>query len=321
VATIADSDLRMWRACSWALVLMLLGLGLCWMFYLPTVGKGGLFLAVGATLMPLFWEKVGTVGKMSWIAMLFLLLAVEYRAIDHEHHLNDIAQQEALRAIGNGFTGVLSDQRNGFASLITQSDKAFKKTTEQASAQFDATMNRAQENLNHMTGGKTYPMVSPIFIPLENTTNTFRLTISAEGDSPLFDVDVTLSKLPLPTTPFSATDFVSGKGLPYMTSIFLAPSLSPHRVQLVPAVTVSESGQSDFLITTLARNGTFHEKLHIRRNGDAITRSGKDLLLPWSYSCEITRDRVGRDRRTYEVSITKIPWQKFLFANGQVVPK
>jgi len=254
---------------------------------------------------------------MSWIGMLFVLLWVEYRAIDKEHHDNDIAQQNALRAIGNGFTGVLTDQRNRFADLIKKSDEAFKKTTEQASAQFDATMTEAQENLNHMTGGKTYPAISPVLIPVKNTTNTFRLVIRAVGSSPLFDVNVDLSKLPLPTTA-SATDFVTDMALPYTTTLYTSASLNPNRGELlVPTVTVSENGETDFVITTMARNGVFHEMLHIRRVRDVAIPSGKDLLLPWEYSYEITRD-VRRDRRTDGVSVTKIPWQKCLFFSGQI---
>ena len=45
--------------------------------------------------MPLFWDKVGIVARMSWIAMLFLLLAVEYRAIDKDRA--DFAKDEARR--------------------------------------------------------------------------------------------------------------------------------------------------------------------------------------------------------------------------------
>lgn len=315
---IPESGLRIWRALSWLSLLVLLGIGAWWMFYLPTVGKGGLFLAAAAVLMPLFWEKIGIVGKMSWIAMLCVLLAVEYRAIDKEHHDNAIAQQKALEAIGNGFNGVLTDQRNSFADLIRKSDEAFKKTTEQASAQFDATMTRAQENLNHMTGGKTYPVISPVPIPVKNTTNTFRLAIHAVGDSPLFDVNVVLSKLPLPATA-SATDFVTDMALPYMTTLYTSASLSPNRGELlVPTVTVSENGQSDFVITTMARNGVFHEMLHIRRVRGVSIPSGNNLLLPWEFSYKITRDEVRRDKRTYAVNVGKIPWQKCIVANAQI---
>ena len=61
--------------------------------------------------MPLFWEKIGVFGKMSWIAMLFLLLGVEYRAIDKEHRVNEITQQSTLKTIRAGFQQVLTDQQ------------------------------------------------------------------------------------------------------------------------------------------------------------------------------------------------------------------
>ena len=60
---ISEPAIRVWRVLSWVAALGFLGLGTWWMFYLPTVGKGGIVLAVGATLMPLFWEKTGVVGK------------------------------------------------------------------------------------------------------------------------------------------------------------------------------------------------------------------------------------------------------------------
>jgi hypothetical protein len=314
----SETTLRVWRVLSWASVVILLGIGIWWMFDLPTVGKGGLFLAVGATLMPLFWEKIGVAGKMSWIAMLFLLLGVEYRAIDKEHHDNDIAQQKALKAIGDGFSGVVTDQRNGFASLIQQSEAAFTRTTEQASAQFDATMAKAQENLNHMTGGKTYPTISPIFIPVENTTNTFRLVMLAIGDSPLFDVSVTVTKLPFTKT-INVTDFLSGKDTTWQP-VFSAPSFTANRSQLISSVAASEDGQTDFSITTMARNGVFHELLHIRKIRAELTTEGNSLISPWECCYEITKE-AQRNKRTYQVSVTKIPWQKFFLANVQLAPQ
>jgi hypothetical protein len=91
----SESEFRIWQALSWLSVVVFLCFGIWWMLYLPTVGKGGLFLAAGAVLMPLFWEKIDVIGRMSWVAMLFLLLGVEYRAIDKEHHDNDDAQKKA----------------------------------------------------------------------------------------------------------------------------------------------------------------------------------------------------------------------------------
>jgi hypothetical protein len=131
---ISESTPRVWSLLSWLFVLALLGLGVWWLFSLPTVGKGGLFLALGAVLMPLFWEKIGVAGKMSWIAMLFVLLAVEYRAIDKEHRDNIEAQKQ----IGEGFKNVLTDQQEKFSTLIQQSQTQFQETVQKQQEQFRA---------------------------------------------------------------------------------------------------------------------------------------------------------------------------------------
>jgi hypothetical protein len=84
---------RKFSILGWLGVLFGLGVGSWWQWHLPTVGKAGLALAIGATLMPLIWEKAGVVCKMTWIAMLFVLLSVEYRAIDRDH--DDAVKQQA----------------------------------------------------------------------------------------------------------------------------------------------------------------------------------------------------------------------------------
>jgi hypothetical protein len=137
-----ESGPRIWEALSWASVLVLFGFGAWWMVYLPTAGIGGLFLAIGAVLMPLFWEKIGTGGKMSWIAMLFLLLAVEYRAIHKDR--DDFAKAETSRrdeenrqfsAIGDAITSNVD-------RIMKQSDAQFKETLTQQSKHFSATIDR-----------------------------------------------------------------------------------------------------------------------------------------------------------------------------------
>ena len=232
------------------------------------------------------------------------LLVIEVLAIKKERMMNEVTQAIRVREERDHFT----DIGDGLKAAIAQGQVQFAQTIEQA-----------EQNLNHVTGGKTYPMVTPILIPVAHTTNTFRLTISAVGDSPLFDIDATLSKLPLPTGLVSATDYISGKTPDYLTTLFQAASLSPNRFQMVvPTITLSDSGTTDFLITTLARNGTFHEKLHIKATGNTATRSGGNLVLPWQWSCEVKRDKIGRDKRAHEVIIAKLPWQTFVFVNGQV---
>lgn len=90
---------RIW---GWVFLAAFWSMGICWLVRIPPTGKGGVLLAVGATLMPLFWDKATKLGQMAWIAMLFLLLGVEYRAIDKDKvdsaaeltkHFNDISAQ------------------------------------------------------------------------------------------------------------------------------------------------------------------------------------------------------------------------------------
>lgn len=119
-----------WAFCSWVVVLSFIGISLWW-WYTPSVGKSGVLLAVGATLMAPFWEKVGIVGKMSWILMLFLLLGVEYRAIDLEHiqYLSD--QKEAHDTLLNGFSNLLQNQQTSFQKMLDASQGQFATTMKQ----------------------------------------------------------------------------------------------------------------------------------------------------------------------------------------------
>jgi hypothetical protein len=131
----SESKLRLWKICGWVTVLLFLVVGGYWFFAIPTPGKGGLLLAVGATLMPLFWEKMRVPGKMAFVAMLFLLLAVEYRAIDKEHAEAAKAQaevakaqQEALKQIGTGFAVVLKTEQDNYTNATAASQGQFAET-------------------------------------------------------------------------------------------------------------------------------------------------------------------------------------------------
>jgi hypothetical protein len=125
---------------SWFFVLAFSGCGIWWFFYIPSVGKGGLLLAVGATLMPVFWEKVRVIGKMSWIAMLFVLLFAEYRAIDKDRadfaHDQSVARQEEIanfRAITDSLTLTVNEGKaaiEGLQRLIESNARIERNTAE-----------------------------------------------------------------------------------------------------------------------------------------------------------------------------------------------
>jgi hypothetical protein len=220
-------------------------------------------------------------------------------------------RKRPLKQIGGGFTAVLTDQRDRFAALIQKNDESFKKTTEQASAQFRATMQKSQESLNNVTGGSSYPLVKMVPIPMSGTINTLRLSIVVMGRNPLFDVIVTLRKLPVPAT-LNATDLVTTGG--DSTNELNVPSLTTAGDYSLPVpIEPSLSGESDYVITTIARNGLFAEKLSIRNVAPGVLID-KDNFSPWEQSWIITRG-LGRSAKV----IAKKAWHKTRLNGAKLV--
>ncbi len=150
---VSEAAARIWKILGWISVLGFLAVGVRWFFHIPSTGKGGVLLAVGATLMPLFWERVCVINRMFWVAMLFVLLAVEYRAIDKDQADAISRQQDALQKIGQGFTNLLTAQQTSFGSLINQSQTNFNSLMRNERDDFDKMLKnnlaaQRQENAN-----------------------------------------------------------------------------------------------------------------------------------------------------------------------------
>ena len=158
---------------SWLVVFIFLGIGAWWLKHIPTVGKGGVLLAVGATLMPLFWERVGVFGKMSWILMLFVLFAVEYRAINKDRE-DAAAQSKKIIA--------------GFTVSMQQNQTQFNTTMEKA----NRLLQLSQESLEHITGGNEYCYIAPA--PTE--TDKWQLLIGNSGNITLPSCTIRLHEIP-----------------------------------------------------------------------------------------------------------------------------
>lgn len=180
---------------------------------------------------------------------------------------------------------------------------------EKSRADFASTTSRTQAVLDGMTGGRTYPVVHLVPVPIDNSPNTFRLFMEVRGKNPLFDVSLSVRKLPISSV-FNLTDFLTTGG--DLRPVLTASSLSPTISQIIPMkITPSLDETTDYFINTTAGNGTFIEELHIRRlgNGDLIKR-GRDLLSPWEQSYEIRKN--GR-------LIKKQRWLKCLLAGAASV--
>lgn len=123
---------HVWNLLAWIWLAIGSIVGVWWYFRIPTAGYGGLALAMGATLMPLVWEKVGVLCKMLWLAMLFVLLFAEYRAInkDRRDASAELTQKfgEITTQANNNLKQILDDEHNSFAGMLGVEDDRFAAT-------------------------------------------------------------------------------------------------------------------------------------------------------------------------------------------------
>ncbi len=127
-----------WELGSWGTMLVLFCYFLYWLWNTPSIGKAGVALAVGAAIMPVFWERISTFAKVTWILMMFLLLVVENRAIDKEH----ADQIQAIKDVGTSFKSVLDSQQTGFKTLTEQNQANFKTLIDDERINFSHMMDR-----------------------------------------------------------------------------------------------------------------------------------------------------------------------------------
>lgn len=268
-------------------------------------------MAVAAGLMALRSEMKGR-EKWLWTMVLFTFAWIEIRAINHDRQVSEGQREKVITEEREHFT----DIGEGIKNSILQSQQQFAETTSQASTQFDVTMNRAQQTLNHMTGGSSYPSVNVIPIPMKGTANKLRLSLSVVGTNPLFDLIVSVYKLPIPKE-INVTDFVtSGADFRREGQDFQIPSLSANRQMMLPdPIEPSIEGETDYDVVTIARNGTFSERLRVRGVGN-VTMDKGNPVLPWEQSSEIAR--LNKDKRTL---IRKTPWRKTVFYGGKFTPQ
>jgi hypothetical protein len=245
-----------WGILSWVCILAFAAFGIWWNVRLPTVGKGGLFLAAVAVLMPLFWEKIGVVGKMSWVAMLFVLLAVEYRAIDKDRH--DFADAEAYKRKEEKqqFSNIGESITTNVKKLLDHSDQQFKETVAQQSLHFDATMKQAQVNSDEVTGGDSYVIVYPNLTPSKSQTFHLFIRLCDRCQYSVSNARIHVQ-----------TDINSNEE----GQLIYNGDVDPHIALMLDKVTITPApnGESLYRIGVLARNKPTWETLKVRFNAQS----------------------------------------------------
>jgi hypothetical protein len=277
-------ELRRWRILGWVAVAGFLGVGFWWLYHVPTAGKGGLVLAVGATLMPLFWDKVAVLGKMAWVAMLFVLLAVEYRAIDKEHQESAEAQQENLREIGNGFEGVLSSEQTNFSSLIKTSQENFSKLIEGEQRHFESILTGS------LTAQRQERQDFTALLAKEQELFTRQEELYEYSRGQLLPADD-----PIPTTcdPLTPDEFLVQMGnSAYVTNTF------PYSILVVGGkqiITIDKSTNGTLLLSLDLRLEDGRIIAKIDRDGSTIVNPFTGAIVSRDKHTLIVEDQYGKD--------------------------
>jgi len=143
----------------------------------------------------------------------------------------------------------------------------------------------SQQNLDQLTGGSSYPIITPL--PTLTEPNTFRLVMSIVGENTLWDVSyrVTEGRPPYKPTREELARLIAGQG--WNTVGMLNPGQGrPLNDVIHPSV----DGVSAWTINVTARNGSTVHFLEMRFNGDQnhwerqfTIRKGNSVLRtkPW----------------------------------------
>jgi hypothetical protein len=192
---------------------------------------------------------------MAWVAMLFLLLGVEYRAIDKDH-LETAKTEDAIRTAENA----------QFQSIATELQKAMTDSDQNVAA----TVKRMEESQNTMIGGDSY-----VALVMTGLTTPYWFS---RGDYPLHAVTATIhdfglendifTKLPLTTHHLPTLEEMMQAELRVNIGE-MAPNTS-RRVYPIPPL-LQLRRERDLSILFLAFNGAWEEKICLRNGTNAIS--------------------------------------------------
>ena len=236
---------------------------------IPEPGVSVAFMGVAAALMTARTKASGP-EKAVWMLIITSLLVSEVLAIrkDREANNGQMARllSEEIAARGEAKTN-FQGIGNGIKDAITQSDRQFNETMTQQSAHFDATMAKAQVNIDEITGGDSYLVVYPGFSP--TTNSEFQIIVAVCHKCPQYSIQN--------ARVFLQPDMMSGENgqLVYQGTVDPGQAvLSETKIMPNPI------GETYYKITVFARNKPTFELLKVRHN---------DSLGRWEFSWHIER--------------------------------
>ena len=145
-----------------------------WWSWHPPVSVWIGILGLLGVLVPLI-RDIATIGKREkalWTFVMFALLLLEINSVYQDRNEHDKQQSEARARETENFKNIA----DGINGAITLSQQQFQTTIRQQSKQFAATMNIEKQNIDQITGGKSYVIVDAV--PLHSEDDELYLSIT-----------------------------------------------------------------------------------------------------------------------------------------------
>lgn len=247
-----------------------------WWKWYPYVGFFIAILAGLGVIVPWFsGERLKQRWKIIWSLAFVLLVILELHSIklDGEQHDRDEAhaqceQLKGFEKIAKGIEDSNKKSADQFAATIQHVDGVLKTTQSIAAL--------AQEDLNNVTGGKSFGYVVPsvsfalnsTFIPPETPIDTawFSMHLKNDGNEVLSGVSVAVARI-----------IGNQGGSENIDSSIMNPvtigTLAPRSDMLVPTLRFSPDRRSgyvdpegfvEYIVSVTAQNGAIYEKLWFR---------------------------------------------------------
>ena len=148
-----------------------------WWCHIPSPAKAATVLAVIASIMA-YRVEPGDFEKLAWTVVLFAFLFMELRAIDYREDQEKIAHDAEVLRQAQEFSAIGTSIQTGVQGILKQSHDEFAQTVQGESKHFDATMQKAQEGIDQITGGKSYIIVDTVPNPKNPEDSKLALLIS-----------------------------------------------------------------------------------------------------------------------------------------------
>jgi hypothetical protein len=232
--------------------IVVLGFCVYWYFHLPLPTKAVLILT-GVTVVMALLEMHPT-HKAVYLLLVICLMFIENRALNKDH-ADLVAGEEGRRKEENTKFDTIA---KGLQTSIENGQNQFAATMDGAKALLNETRSIAElseKSLNNLTGGKSFPYVSPQVWGSPNAP--VALVVWNHGNEILTGVSVAISNT---NDPNWADEFMTH---------YSVGTLGPHDMFALPVVLTPQlrfNGQDHYWIQISAQNGTVDEGIFFRQS-------------------------------------------------------